>query len=181
MKQTLLIASAVVLLLAAAASAQTVQNGAGTLALGGQVDGSLSLILNQDSNGASFLTGDGTPTATMTYGEVSYYGTANGLLGSKFTKTSDGSGFTLTTTFDITVNEANLPSSESCHVTAQMNGPDGLTWSVNSTTVTSASATSVITGLAYATKTPYPMAVTIPITQDHANLNNTFNFTAIPD
>jgi hypothetical protein len=103
-------------------------SGAGSLALTGQVDGSVGLLFWQDSNGYQFT--DGSSSSTIDLGDLSAYGTPNGLLGSKFTKGSDADGFHVSTPFLVQVLKANL-SSPTYTLTAQLGDNDDTVWEID--------------------------------------------------
>jgi hypothetical protein len=118
------------LCLGTVANAQTVNNG-GSLALTGTVEGSILFIFHQDnSGGVTINTGDGTSAAAASLSTVSMFGTADGIVGgTNFTKTKVSGGFTLSGTYKVEVDKANVTST-GFNLGAQMQGSDGITWSV---------------------------------------------------
>ena len=176
MKRNLFLAFVIVTLFTAVAGAQTSSNG--TLALTGDVQGSITMSFHQHTDGGFTLTsGDGTGVAGTSLSTVSMYGTPTGIVaGTNFVKTNQADGFTLTGPVDVQVDKANI-SSAGFNLSAQMLSADSCEWNLNSNALSSSSPTQVVTGGSYALRTPLTLAVKIPSSMSAAAVTNTINFT----
>jgi hypothetical protein len=178
MKKTLISLSAIALF-AAAANAQGTTGG-GTLQLSGTLQPSIILLFHQNpSNGIQITSGDGSSAAAASLSTVAMYGTANGLLaGTNFTKTQQTDGFTLTGTFNVEVDAANVGESAGYTLTAQLQSLDAAQWSLNGSSVTSSAPLTVTSTGTYATQTPTTLAVKFPASIASGAVGNTINFSA---
>jgi hypothetical protein len=177
MKQTLTITAAIVMLLTGVAGAQTANNG--SLALTGQVDGSIVLSFHQNTSGGITLTaGDGSAAAGASLSTVSMYGTSNGIVaGTNFTKTNQSDGFTLSGPFDVQVDKANITSG-SYTLTAQLQNSDSSQWTLGGTLLSSSSPATVVSEGTYAVRTPLTLSVKFPSSMNAGSVSNTINFVA---
>ena len=178
MKKNSVLIAAMVLSCAAVASASGLAAN-GSLALTGEVDGSLVLAFHQNVQGTGFTinTGDGTATAGASLATVSKYGTADGVIDeSNFTKTTQSDGFTLTGKFDYQVDKANITSSNYT-LAASLQNSDTLQWTLDGASLTHGSQTQMTgTGL-YATRYHTTLAVKIPNSETAGSKSNTIVFT----
>ena len=172
-KQELRLGAAITVLFTAAASAQT--TACGSLALTGQVDGSIGILFWQDSSGYE-LTQGGSST-TVAIGDVSAYGTPNGLMANKFTKAMDTDGFHVTTPFQLQVFEANLPSSTGYTLTAQLGDNDDTTWEIDGHILSTTPAL-ISNAEPYTTKRQHILYAKFPFTKTAVTLSDTITFTA---
>ena len=175
MKRLLLPMTMIVTLFTAVAGAQTTNNG--SLALTGEVQGSITMSFHQHTDGGFTLnSGDGTGTAAASLSTVSMYGTADGIVaGTNFVKSSQANGFTLTGPVDIQVDKANV-TSDGFNLTAQLQTADSSEWTLAGTSLSSSSPASVVTGGTYAVRTPLTLAVKFPSSMNAAAVTNTINF-----
>lgn len=177
MKKTLTLMAAIVMLFTAVAGADTLNNG--SLALTGQVDGSIVLSFHQHTSGGITLnSGDGTAVAGASLSTVSMYGTTDGIVaGTNFVKSSQSDGFTLTGPFDVQVDKANITSG-GYTLTAQLASSDNSQWTLGGTPLTSGSPATVVTEGTYAVRTPLTLAVKFPSSMNAGSVSNTINFVA---
>lgn len=168
---SLVVVATALFLVASTAKAQT---SSGTLTVTATVQGSINLVFNSDASGVT-LTGFGTNAATLAFGNVSAYGTVAGGI----VRTVGGSSFTVSSAVDVNVTKTNSGSA-SYTLTAQLGSADATnTWTIDSVTVTNASAATVTTTGGYATNNNYPVAITVPFTTaTGTNISNTINYTA---
>jgi hypothetical protein len=161
-----------ILLLPQIGSALT--SASGTVAVTATVAGSMSITFSTDASGIT-LGGTGTSTATIAFGSVQAYG---GSVPTGVTKTVNApTNWALATPFDITVYVANLTSSNYT-LTAQLQTSDSTnTWVLNSTTITSSSASTLTTTGTYGL-TVYTLHLTIPFSEAAGAISNTLNFVA---
>jgi hypothetical protein len=170
---TILTAAVLFLGIASVASAQTAT---GTLTVTATVNGSISLVFNNDAAGVPLSSGAGTNTATLAFGNVSAFGA----LAANVTRTVvAGTSFTVSTPVDVLVTKANSASANYT-LKAQLGAADAVnTWGVGGTTVTSAAQATITATGAYASNVPEAIALTVPFTTASATvINNTINFTA---
>ncbi|QOY86570.1 hypothetical protein [Paludibaculum fermentans] len=177
MKKTLAMAATIVMMLTATAGAQTANTG--SLALTGQVDGSIILSFHQNTSGGFTLTsGDGTAAAGANLSTVSMYGTATGIVaGSNFVKTNQVDGFTLSGPMDVQVDKANITSS-GYTLSAQLTSSDSSEWSLGGASLNSTSPVVVVSEGSYAARTPLTLSVKFPTSMNSGSVSNTINFVA---
>jgi hypothetical protein len=177
MSRNLVFGVTALLLCGAAANATT---SSGSLAIQCQVDASIVLVISADVAGITL--GGTSSAATATLPEVSYYGTPNGAIGgTNVTKSSNGTSFTLTTSFDVTVNEANLTTPANGYtLTAELQTLDTTnTWTVGAATPVLSSGTgNVTTTGVFGSQTQTTLALQVPITEATTNISNTINLVA---
>jgi hypothetical protein len=168
-----LVFAAVMMTSFAAAQAGSTANG--TLTVSATVNGSITLIFNSDAAGVA-LTGDGTNAATLAFGTVQAFG---GTLTPGVARSTTANNFTVSSAVDVRVDKANS-SSATYTLKAQLGTADATnTWTVGSATVTNAAAATVTSTGAYATKSNFPVAITIPFTTaSGTSISNTINYTA---
>jgi hypothetical protein len=164
---------AIVLLLPSFAAAQTAT---GTLTVTATVQGSITLVFNNDASGVPLSSGAGTNTATLAFGNVSAFGA----VAANVTRTVvAGTSFTVSTPVDVQVSKANSASANYT-LKAQLGSADAVnTWQVAGTTVTNAAQATITATGAYAANTPNTIAITVPFaTASGTVISNTINFTA---
>ena len=171
----LLFAAAIVLFTEAIASAQTTGNG--SLALTGQLDGSIALFFFSDPSGYTFSI-DGLANETMAIGDLSAYGTTNGVLPNKFTKAMDADGFHLSTPFLLQVMEANLPTSTGYRLMANLGDNDPTIWKIDGNILSTTPAL-ISANDPYTTKVQHVLYVKFPFTENsNSSLTDTITFIA---
>jgi hypothetical protein len=175
MKKTCL-ALAVTLVLAVFSLTAQAATANGTLTVTATVNGSIHLVFNSDPSGV-VLTGTGTPTATLAFGNVEAYGGCP----TNVTCTPAANNFAVSTPVDVAVYEYNSASA-SYTLKAALGTTDATdTWSVAGTTITTTATQITATG-AYTTTgtgTNYPVQITIPYTvANGTNISNTILYTA---
>jgi hypothetical protein len=155
-KVMLLTIFAALMMISSAAVAQTTASG--TLNVTATVNGSIQLIFISDGAGVQ-LSGSGTSTATLAFGNVSAFGA----LGANISRTVvAGTSFTVSTPVDVQVNKTNTASANYT-LTAQLGAADAVnTWQVSGTTVTSASAATITATGTYGSQTAETIAITVP-------------------
>lgn len=178
MKKTLILTAAAILSFGAAANATgTTTNG--TLALTGEVDGSIALQIRTSESNAITLSGANTSAATATIPAVSYYGTADNSAVGGFTKTHDSSNIILTGNFDVRVDQANTGST-SYTLTAALENADGLTWDLDGTTLSTSQSSALSSTAAYGSQATQALVIKVPTTvaAGATAISNTINLTA---
>jgi hypothetical protein len=155
-KVILLTIFAAQMMISSAAVAQTTASG--TLNVTATVNGSIQLVFISDGSGVS-LTGSGTSTATLAFGNVSAFGA----LAANITRTVvAGTSFTVSTPVDVQVNKTNSASANYT-LTAQLGAADAVnTWQVSGNTVTNASAVTITATGAYGSPTSETIGITVP-------------------
>jgi hypothetical protein len=154
-KVILLTIFAALMMISSAAVAQTAN---GTLNVTATVNGSIQLVFISDGSGVP-LTGSGTSTATLAFGNVSAFGA----LAANITRTVvAGTSFTVSTPVDVQVNKTNSASANYT-LTAQLGAADAVnTWQVAGNTVTNASAVTITATGAYGSPTSETIGLTVP-------------------
>lgn len=178
LKQSLFAATAL-LLIGIVANAQT--TGGGTLQLSGELQPSIVLVFHQNTSGGIQLTaGDGSSAAAAALTTVSMYGTANGPVGStNFIKTQQSDGFTLTGTFNVEVDAANVGSSTTYSLQAALQSSDNATYTLGGTPITNGIPTTVPGGpFTYAVQQVHTIAIKFPSSMGSGAVGNTIIFTA---
>ena len=173
MKATTFLAVSIALCLHATGNAQPVAGG--SLTLSGEVQGSISLYFWQDPNGYQFV--EGGSSTSIDLGAISAFGTPNGLLANKFTKGTAADGFYLTTPFELQVLEANLNSSSSYRLEAQLGDNDDTIWEVDGQ-VLSTTPTLLSAAEPYTAKRQHIIYVKFPYTKAALSLTDIITFTA---
>lgn len=159
--------------LAGVANAQIV--GSGTMGVTATVVGTINLTFITDAAGMP-VTGTGTAAASMPFGNVQMFG---GATVAGLTQTVNGvASFTIATPIDI---RADLSNSASPNFTlaATLLTPDAVNvWTLGAVNISSGAVTTIAAAAAYATNTPYVLALTIPATETAGLITNTIDFTA---
>jgi hypothetical protein len=155
------------------ANAQVTSSGA--LGVTANIEGSINLLFSTATGGFA-VTGTGTGTASLPFGNVQMYG---GTVPTNVVRTLTGkTAFTLTTPVNVEVDLANS-SSATFGVLVNLGTADSVnTWTFNAIAVTDAGIIPQVTLASYQTATPYALAVTIPASNTSGTLSNTLNFTA---
>ncbi len=140
-----------------------------------QVVGTINLTFITDAAGMP-VTGTGTATASMPFGNVQMFG---GAPVAGLTHTANGvTSFTISTPIDI---RADLSNSASANflLAATLTTVDAVNaWTVGGVDISSGAATTIAAAAAYGANTPYVFALTIPATEAAATISNIINFTA---
>lgn len=146
----------------------------GTMAVTVTVASALTLTISTDASGLA-LAGSGTSAVTAAFGTMSAYG---GTVPSGVTTSTNGTtSWKISTPIDIFVQIANQTSSNYT-LTGQLQTADSTnTWQINTTTVTSTSASTLTATGSYGT-TVYTFSLTIPFSEAAGLISNTVNFVA---
>lgn len=174
MKHTIALTTALsALALVGVANAQVTSGG--TLGVTANIEGSINLLFSTATGGFA-VTGTGTATASLPFGNVQMYG---GTVPTNVVRTLTGkTAFTLTTPVNVEVDLANSTSA-TFGVLVNLTSTDAVnTWSFNAIAVTDIGSTPQVTLATYQTATPYNLAVTIPATNTSGSLANSLIFTA---
>jgi hypothetical protein len=174
MKNRFLLASVLsAFALSGVASAQT---GSGTLGVTETVQGSILLTFVTDASGMA-VTGTGTSTASLPFGNVKMFG---GSVPTNVTKTVTGTtSFSVATPFDVRVDLANSASADYT-LTATLASADVVNvWLIGATDISDASAAQLTAAGAYATAVPYTLHLTVPATEAAGLISNSIGFTAV--
>ena len=147
----------------------------GNLGVTANIEGSINLLFSTATSGFA-VTGTGTATASLPFGNVQMYG---GTPPTNVIRTLTGkTAFTLTTPVNVEVDLANSTST-SFGVLVNLTSADAVnTWSFNSIAVTDIGAVQQVTLATYGAATPYNLAVTIPANNNSGSLTNTLIFLA---
>jgi hypothetical protein len=159
--------------LAGLANAQVTSTG--NLGVTANIEGSINLLFSTATGGFA-VTGTGTATASLPFGNVQMYG---GTVPTNVVRTLTGkTAFTLTTPVNVEVDLANSTSA-TFGVLVNLNAADAVnTWAFNTVAVTDIGAVQQVTLATYQTATPYNLAVTIPANNTSGSLANTLIFLA---
>jgi hypothetical protein len=174
MKNRFLLASVLsAFALTGVASAQT---GSGTLGVTETVQGSILLTFVTDASGMA-VTGTGTSTASLPFGNVKMFG---GSVPTNVTKTLNGiTSYSLATPFDVRVDLANSASATFI-LTATLATPDAANvWLIGGTDISDGGAAQITATGAYATAVPYTLHLTTPATLAAGLITNSIGFTAV--
>jgi hypothetical protein len=171
-KVTLLTIFAALMMISSAAVAQTTASG--TLSVTATVNGSIQLVFNSDAAGVA-LSGGGTNTATLAFGNVSAFGA----IGAGIVRTTTANNFTVSSAVDVQVSKTNSASANYT-LKAQLGTADAVnTWSVGGVAVTSAAQSTLTATGAYAANANFPVAITVPFTTaSGTSISNTINYVA---
>jgi hypothetical protein len=163
---------AALMMISSAAVAQTTASG--TLTVTATVNGSIQLVFNSNGAGVA-LTGSGTNTATLAFGNVSAFGA----IGGGIVRTTTASNFTVSSAVDVQVSKTNSASANYT-LQAQLGAADAVnTWTVGGVAVTSAGQSTLTATGAYTANANFPVAITVPFTTASGTLiSNTINYTA---
>ena len=159
--------------LSGVANAQIV--GSGTMGVTAQVVGTINLTFITDAAGMP-VTGTGTATASMPFGNVQMFG---GAAVTGLTQTPHGvTSFTISTPIDIRADLSNS-TSPNFILAAALATPDAVNvWTVGAVDISSGAVTTIAAAADYATNTPYVLALTIPATEAAGLITNSISFTA---
>ncbi|MGA3328056.1 MAG: hypothetical protein ABSF45_26700 [Terriglobia bacterium] len=176
---SLVIAAAIALSLAG--STAKAASASGTLAVTATVTSQIYMIFDTDASGVS-LTNSGTSAATLPFGSVSAFSAPP----AHVTLSLQATTFTISTPVDVNVRISNpAAASANCTLKAQLASADATnTWTVGGVAVTSASAVTISSSLAYQTGSTTTggvseaVAIAVPYTEAATTISNTINFTA---
>jgi hypothetical protein len=170
-KVVLLTIFAALMMISSAAVAQTAN---GVLTVTATVNGSIQLVFNSDASGVA-LSGAGTNTATLAFGNVSAFGA----VGAGIVRTTTATTFTVSSAVDVQVSKTNSASANYT-LKAQLGAADAVnTWQVGGVAVTNAAQSTLTATGAYAANTNFPVAITVPFTTASGTLiSNTINYQA---
>ncbi|MGA3328055.1 MAG: hypothetical protein ABSF45_26695 [Terriglobia bacterium] len=179
-KLTLVIATAAVALFLAGSTAKAV-SASGTLAVTATVTSQIYMTFDTDASGVP-LTGSGSNAATLPFGSVSAFSAPP----ANVTLTLQATTFTISTPVDVNVRISNpTATSPNCTLKAQLASADATNnWTVGGIAVTSASAATISSTLAYQTGSTTTggvseaVAIAVPYTEAATTISNTINFTA---
>jgi hypothetical protein len=152
------------------------QTGSGTLGVSATVQGSINLTFVTDASGLD-VTGTGTSTASLPFGNVQMYG---GTVPANVTKTVNGViSFSLATPFDVRVDLANSAST-TYTLTATLASADATnTWKLGAIDISAAAPHALTAAGVFATAVPYTLTVTIPASEAAGLITNSIGFTAL--
>lgn len=146
---------------------------AGTLTVTATVESSIGLTFENDAAGVA-LTGAGTNAATMALGAISAYNT---IAAPGVTRTVAAADFTVSSPFAVKVVKANTSSSNYTLAAALGAADSTNSWRINSTSLTTASAT-LGSSYAYGAAVPHTMYLTVPFSASTGAISKVLNFTA---
>lgn len=170
-----IVALATVIALAATVSMAAEPNASGSLALSGEVQGSIAILFWQDA--AGYQLSEGASSSAVAIGEISAYGTPNGTLPNRLTKGMDPDGFHVSTTFQLQVVQANMPASSGYTLDAQLGDDDDTVWEIDGQVLSTTPAL-LASAEPYTTKRQHVLYAKFPFTKTATSLNDTITFTA---
>lgn len=172
MKKLLLIA----VLVALATVPAMADTSSGTMTVTATVQSSINLTFVSDGGGIS-LTGSGSNAATMAFSNVQAYG---GSVPAGVSKSVNGTtDWSLSTSFSVRVENANLPGSTDYLLQATLSAADSdLTWEVNSVDISDGTQKTIDANAAYDTNNSYSFVLTIPHSFAAASVNKSIAFLA---
>jgi hypothetical protein len=151
------------------------QTGSGTLGVTATVQGSINLTFVTDASGLA-VTGTGTSTASLPFGNVSMY---SGTVPANVTKTIGATSFSLSTPFDVRVDLANSAST-TYTLTATLAAADSTnTWFLGAIDISAAAPHALTAAGEFGTAVPYTLKLTVPASATAGLISNTINFTAV--
>ena len=151
------------------------QTGSGTLGVTATVQGSINLTFVTDASGLA-VTGTGTSTASLPFGNVSMY---SGTVPANVTKTIGATSFSLSTPFDVRVDLANSAST-TYTLTATLAAADSInTWWLGAIDISAAAPHALTAAGVFGTAVPYTFKLTVPASATAGLVSNTINFTAV--
>jgi hypothetical protein len=135
------------------------QTGSGTLGVTATVQGSINLTFVTDASGLE-VTGTGTSTASLPFGNVQMYG---GTVPANVTKTVTGvASFSLATPFDVRVDLANSAST-TYTLTATLAAADATnTWKLGAIDISAAAPHALTAAGEFGMAVPYTLKLTVP-------------------
>jgi predicted secreted protein len=154
------------------AGAALADTSSGTLTVTGTVMSSIDLTIESAGGTTS---GTGTASATSALGSISKYGSAP----TGFTLARGASNWTLSSTVGVKVEKANLTSTDYT-LTAQLGSApaSGVTWKLNGSTLSDASATTLTSTGTYGSTGSYSWDIVVADSAAAAAIDNALNFTA---
>lgn len=170
MKKVVL-AIAVVLSIVCASTASAATS-SGTLTVTANIESSINFTVEAAGGTTG---GTGTAAATSALGSVSKYGSAP----TGFTLTRGASDWTLSATVDVKVVKANLTSTDYT-LTAQLGSAPatGVTWKLNGSTLSNASATTLTSTGTYGSNASYSWDIVIADSAAAGSADNVLQFAA---
>jgi hypothetical protein len=152
------------------------QTGSGTLGVTATVQGSINLTFVTDASGLA-VTGTGTSTASLPFGNVSMY---SGTVPANVTKTVNGvTSFDLSTPFDVRVDLANSIST-TYTLNATLAAIDATnTWSLGAVDISAGGPYALTAAGVFGTNVPYVLKLRVPATLAAGLISNSINFTAV--
>ena len=152
------------------------QSGSGTLGVTATVQGSISLTFVTDASGLA-VTGTGTSTASLPFGNVSMY---SGTIPAHVTKTvNDTTSFDLSTPFDVRVDLANSASTAYTLNATLATADSTNVWSIGATDISSAGPFALTAAGVYGTAVPYTLKIRVPAVATAGLISNSIGFSAI--
>ena len=152
------------------------QTGSGTLGVTAMVQGSINLTFVTDASGLA-VTGTGTSTASLPFGNVSMY---SGTVPANVTKTIHGTAsFDVSTPFDVRVDLANsISTAYTLNVTLAT--ADAVNkWFIGATDISSAGPFALTAAGVYGTAVPYTLKINVPASEAAGLISNSIGFSAI--
>jgi hypothetical protein len=167
---------AIVLSVFALTGVANAQTGSGTLGVTATVQGSISLTFVTDVSGL-VVTGTGTSTASLPFGNVSMY---SGTVPANVTKTVTGvTSFSLATPFDVRVDLANSAST-TYTLTATLATVDSInTWWIGAIDMSAGAPHALTAAGVFGTDVPYTLKLTVPASELAGLITNSIGFTAV--
>jgi hypothetical protein len=151
------------------------QTGSGTLGVTATVQGSINLTFVTDASGLA-VTGTGTSTASLPFGNVSMY---SGTVPANVTKTIGATSFSLSTPFDVRVDLANSAST-TYTLTATLSAVDSTnTWWLGAIDISAGAPHALTAAGVFGTAVPYTFKLTVPASATAGLVSNSINFTAV--
>ena len=151
------------------------QTGSGTLGVTATVQGSINLTFVTDASGLA-VTGTGTSTASLPFGNVSMY---SGTVPANVTKTIGATSFSLSTPFDVRVDLANSAST-TYTLTATLAAVDSInTWWLGAIDISAGAPHALTAAGVFGTAVPYTFKLTVPASATAGLVSNSINFTAV--
>jgi hypothetical protein len=168
------------LVLFAGSSIAAAQTSVGTLNVELQNGSGLQLVFQSDSSGVT-LGNPGTAVSTLAFGTVSEYGA----LGANISRTTGTSNFTVSTPFDVSVEQSGTNSaSYTLSAALAAAAPAGITFQVDSVTLSTSSQT-ISTTNSYGGNVAHTLSAVVSTSASGAGgpttgtqLTSTINFTA---
>ena len=149
--------------------------GSGTLGVGAEIQGALSITFTTHSGGPT-LTGSGSNAASLAFGTFNSFSpnaTSGGV-----TKTSGSGNFSLAAGFDIQVDVANS-SSEAYTLAATLATPASAnTWLIGAVDISDGSSHDLASDQPYGTPVSYVLKLTVANSAVAGSINNSISFTA---
>jgi hypothetical protein len=149
--------------------------GSGTLGVGADIQGALSVTFTTHSGGLT-VTGSGSNAASLAFGTFSSF-SPNGTTGG-VTKTTGSGTFSLAATVDIQVDVANS-SSEAYTLAATLATPvTANTWLIGATDVSDGASHDLAGDQPYGTAVPYVVKLTVANSATAGSIANSISFVA---